>query len=410
MKEMGKEYFPIFIIIGTGAPYFAERDAGSTCQPPQAIVRERRTIVFKTCMKHLHPVYSKIVIKVGTNVITDRDGHLDIPVLEQLTAQIAELHRQGVQVILVSSGAVGAGRSILQLTGNLPPVAARQVLAATGQIRLIDTYTKLFAAHGLVTAQILVTKGDFSDRLHYLNMRTCFSALLQQNIVPVVNENDAVSVTELMFTDNDELSGLIASMMDVDGYIILSHVDGLFDLKTGNGAIIREIPPSTKHFHQYINPGKSEFGRGGMLTKCHIAQKLSRLGITVHIANGKTPGILHAILKGESPGTTFLPEKPTYGPKRWIAHTEGMEKGEVVINEGARNALTAGERANSLLPVGIESVHGSFLKGDIIRISAADGTVIGYGLAQYSAEKTRTLIGQKGQKPLIHYDYLYITQ
>ncbi len=361
-------------------------------------------------MKHLNPVYNKIVIKVGTNVITDREGHLDLGVLEQLTAQIAELQRHGVQVILVSSGAVGAGRSIVQLSGNLPPVAARQVLAATGQIRLIDTYTKLFAAHGMITAQILVTKGDFSDRLHYLNMRTCFSALLQQNIVPVVNENDAVSVTELMFTDNDELSGLIASMMDVDGYIILSHVDGLFDLKTGNGAIIREIPPSTKHFHQYINPGKSEFGRGGMLTKCHIAQKLSRLGITVHIANGKTPGILHAILQGESPGTTFLPEKPTYGPKRWIAHTEGMEKGEVVVNEGARNALTAGERANSLLPVGIESVQGTFLKGDIIRISATDGTVIGYGLAQYSAEKTRTLIGLKGQKPLIHYDYLYINQ
>lgn len=162
---------------------------------------------------------------------------------------------------------------------------------------------------------------------------------MQQNIVPVVNENDAVSVTELMFTDNDELSGLIASMMDVDGYIILSHVDGLFDLKTGNGAIIREIPPSTKHFHQYINPGKSEFGRGGMLTKCHIAQKLSRLRHYRPYRQRQDARHPHAILKGESSGTTFLPEKPTYGPKRWIAHTEGMEKGEVVINEGARNAL-----------------------------------------------------------------------
>ena len=361
----------------------------------------------KAPMKQSNPVYHKIVVKVGTNVITDRDGRLDLDVLEKLTSQIAVLHRQGVQVILVSSGAVGAGRSIVNLSGSLSPVATRQVLAATGQIRLINSYSTLFSKHGMLTAQILVTKGDFRDRQHYLKMRTCFSSLLQQNIIPVVNENDAVSVTELMFTDNDELSGLIASMMHVDGYIILSHVDGLFDLRTGSG-LIREIVPSTKHFHQYITPGKSEFGRGGMLTKCHIAQKLSRLGITVHIANGKTPDVLLSILDGRCPGTTFLPEKPTFGPKRWIAHTEGMEKGAVTVNEGARIALTSGERANSLLPVGIESVQGTFFSGDIIKICATDGSVIGYGMARYSAEKTRSLIGQKGQKPLIHYDYLYI--
>ncbi|MBN1279622.1 MAG: glutamate 5-kinase [Chlorobium sp.] len=361
-------------------------------------------------MMNRNPIYQKIVIKVGTNVITGKDGRLDTGVLAQLTCQIAELHKQGVQVILVSSGAVGAGRSIVTLAGNLPPVATRQVLSATGQIRLINTYTDMFADHGLITAQILVTKEDFRDRVHYLNMRTCFASLLHQHIIPVVNENDAVSVTELMFTDNDELSGLIASMMHVDGYIILSHVDGLFDMKTGNSAIIREISPSEKHFHQYIAPGKSEFGRGGMLTKCHIAQKLSRLGITVHIANGKTPDILLSILDGKCPGTTFLPEKPTYGPKRWIAHTEGMEKGSVTINDGARSALTSGERANSLLPVGIESVQGTFFKGDIVKICATDGTVLGYGMAGYNSEKTRSILGQKGQKPFIHYDYLYIIQ
>jgi len=361
-------------------------------------------------MKNRNPIYQKIVVKVGTNVITARDGHLDIEVLERLTSQIAELQKRGVQVILVSSGAVGAGRSIVTMTGSLSPVATRQVLAATGQIKLINTYTSMFAGHGLITAQILVTKEDFRDRQHYLNMRTCFSSLLQQRIIPVVNENDAVSVTELMFTDNDELSGLIASMMHVDGYIILSHVDGIFDMKSGTGSVIREIPPSTKHFHQYITPGKSEFGRGGMLTKCHIAQKLSRLGITVHIANGKTPDILLSILGGENPGTRFLPEKPTYGPKRWIAHTEGMEKGSVTINEGARIALTSGDRANSLLPVGIETVEGSFFKGDIVKICSADSSVLGYGMAGYSADKIRSVIGQKGQKPFIHYDYLYIIQ
>jgi len=356
-----------------------------------------------------HTIYRKIVVKVGTNVITTKTGELDLDILESLTSQIALLRKKGIEVILVSSGAVGAGRSLVKPSRTLTPVAARQVLASTGQIKLISTYSDLFAAKGLLTAQILVTKSDFRDRLHYLNMQTCFSSLLNQNIIPVVNENDAVSVTELMFTDNDELSGLIASMMDVEGYIILSHVDGLFDLSKGDGSVISEIDPATKHFHQYISPGKSEFGRGGMLTKCHIAHKLSRLGIAVHIANGRTPGILLSILEGKNIGTKFLAQKTTHGPKRWIATSEGMEKGSVTVNKGAETALVADIRANSLLPVGVISVEGRFLKGDIIKIYSEEKSVLGYGMAQYSSEKTISLMGQKDQKPLVHYDYLYLT-
>uniref|UniRef100_Q3ARL7 Glutamate 5-kinase n=1 Tax=Chlorobium chlorochromatii (strain CaD3) TaxID=340177 RepID=Q3ARL7_CHLCH len=354
--------------------------------------------------------YKKIVVKVGTNVITNKNGELDLEVLQSLTSQIATLQKAGIQVILVSSGAVGAGRSLIKLPPTFPTVAARQVLASTGQIKLISTYNALFEQHGLLTAQILVTKSDFRDRLHYLNMQTCFHSLLQQQVIPVVNENDAVSVTELMFTDNDELSGLIASMMDAEGYLILSHVDGLFDMKAGDGTIIKVVDPSTKHFHQYISPGKSEFGRGGMLTKCHIAHKLSRLGISVHIANGRTPNILLSILNGENVGTTFLPQKAAHAPKRWVANSEGLEKGAVTINKGAEVALVADERANSLLPIGIVSVEGQFLKGDIIKVCSIEGEVLGYGVAQYSSEKTLTLMGQKNQKPLIHYDYLFITQ
>ncbi|NTW55729.1 MAG: glutamate 5-kinase [Chlorobiaceae bacterium] len=355
------------------------------------------------------PIYRKIVVKVGTNVITSRNGELDIEILESLTSQIALLHKKGIQVILVSSGAVGAGRSLVKPSRSLTPVAARQVLASTGQIKLISTYNELFAQKGLITAQILVTKSDFRDRLHYLNMQTCFTALLQQKIIPVVNENDAVSVTELMFTDNDELSGLIASMMDVEGYIILSHVDGLFDLSRDDGSVISEIDPSTRHFHQYISPGKSEFGRGGMLTKCHIANKLSRLGITVHIANGRKPGILLSLLEGEKTGTKFIAQKTTHGPKRWIATSEGLEKGAVTVNKGAETALVADVRANSLLPVGVVSIEGSFMKGDIIKIYSEEKSVLGYGMAQYGSEKTRSVMGQKDQKPLVHYDYLYLT-
>ena len=359
-------------------------------------------------MTHQHPVYRKIVVKVGTNVITGRDGKLDPEILDSLTAQIAALVDQGVEVILVSSGAVGAGRGIVTISGNLSHVETRQVLSATGQIRLINAYSDRFERHDLLAAQILVTKGDFRDRQHYLNMRTCFRALLQQKIVPIVNENDAVAVTELMFTDNDELSGLIASMMQVDAHIILSNVDGLFDMQGEEKRVIGEVNPEATNFSQYIRPGKSEFGRGGMLTKCNIAHKLSQLGITVHIANGTTPGILQSIIHGEPVGTRFLPQKPKHGLKRWIAHSEGLEKGAVVINAGAITALTSHERASSLLPVGITAVEGSFSRGDVIRVCSEDGTVIAYGMATCSDEKARSAMGQKGQKPVIHYDYLYI--
>ena len=356
------------------------------------------------------PLYRKVVVKVGTNVITNSQGKLDLQILKELVSQVSELRNQEVEILLVSSGAVGAGRSIIGLPAGLSPVAARQVLSSTGQIRLINTYADLFEQHGLKTAQILVTKSDFRDRLHYLNIRTCLASLLDHEIIPVINENDAVSVTELMFTDNDELSGMIASMMHVDAYIILSHVDGLFDMsrKDNTPDVISTIDIATEHFHQYIKPGKSEFGRGGMLTKCHIAHKLARFGITVHIANGRTSGILLDILNGKKVGTRFTPQKPVYGRKRWIAHSEGLEKGAVTINAGAETALRSQERANSLLPVGIESVIGSFFKGDIIKICSENGKAIGYGMAQYSSEKTKELLGKKGEKPLIHYDYLYL--
>lgn len=356
------------------------------------------------------PLYRKVVVKVGTNVITNNKGELDLQILDQLVSQIAALRKQGVEVLLVSSGAVGAGRSIVKLPSSLSPVASRQVLSSTGQIRLINTYAELFEQCDLNIAQILVTKSDFRDRLHYLNIRTCLASLLEHEIIPIINENDAVSVTELMFTDNDELSGMIASMMQVDAYIILSHVDGLFDMsrKERTASLIRTIDVAAEHFHQYIKPGKSEFGRGGMLTKCHIAHKLARFGITVHIANGRTSGILTEILNGKEVGTRFIAQKPVYGRKRWIAHSEGLEKGAVTINAGAETALRSPKRANSLLPVGIESVIGTFFKGDIIKICSENGEAIGYGMAQYSSEKTKEILGKKGEKPLIHYDYLYL--
>jgi len=173
--------------------------------------------------------YNRIVIKIGSNVLTREDGLPDLERISHLVAQISEIKKQGKEVILVSSGAVASGRSLLSVSDKFDAVATRQLFASIGQVKLINTYSELFQKHNLVCAQVLVTKEDFRDRLHYLNMQNCFSILLQHNVVPVVNENDVISVTELMFTDNDELAGLIASMLKADALIILSNVDGIYN-------------------------------------------------------------------------------------------------------------------------------------------------------------------------------------
>mgnify|MGYP002784558311 CR=1 FL=1 len=362
----------------------------------------------------MKPLYQKLVVKVGTNVLSKDDGLLDIDVMERLVADIATLKKHGVQVILVSSGAVGSGRAIVRLPEKTPTVTARQVLAAVGQVRLMNTYAELFDKHQLLSAQVLVTKEDFRDRRHYLNMQNCLEGLLTQGIIPIVNENDVVSVTELMFTDNDELSGLLSSMIQANALIILTNVDGVFDgnPKDPSSKLISTIDTKKLNLEAFIAPEKSSFGRGGMLTKAGIAHKLSLVGITVRIANGKTPHILQEIVAGKPLGTTFLPQKSASGIKRWVAHAEGYEKGTIYINEGAVKALLSNDRAVSVLPVGITRIEGDFDKGDIVRVAADDGSEIGralgYGMAQYASARAREIIGQNNQKPLIHYDYLFL--
>ena len=362
----------------------------------------------------MKPLYQKLVVKVGTNVLSQDNGLLDITVMERLVKDIAVLKEQGIQVVLVSSGAVGSGRAVIRLPDKTPTVTARQILAAVGQVRLMNSYAELFDKHQLQCAQVLVTKEDFRDRRHYLNMQNCLEGLLSQGIVPIVNENDVVSVTELMFTDNDELSGLLSSMIQANALVILTNVDGVFDGNPSNPAsnLISTIDTKKLNVENFIAPEKSSFGRGGMLTKAGIAHKLSLVGITVRIANGKTPHILQEICAGKTVGTTFIPQKSASGIKRWVAHGEGYEKGTVFINAGAVRALTSSDKAISVLPVGVTRIDGDFDKGDIVRLSSDDGTesgkALGYGMAQYNSARAREIIGQSNQKPLIHYDYLFL--
>ncbi|MDD4660447.1 MAG: glutamate 5-kinase [Massilibacteroides sp.] len=356
--------------------------------------------------------FKRIAVKIGSNVLTRKDGTLDLTRMSALVDQIADLHKMGIEIVLVSSGAVASGKSELKVSKKLDAVSARQLYSAVGQAKLINRYYELFREHGLVCGQVLTTKENFGSRTHYLNQKHCMEVMLENKVIPIVNENDTISVTELMFTDNDELSGLIAAMMDMDALIILSNIDGIFngDPSSPGTSVIAEINDTQEDLSEFIQPGKSSFGRGGMLTKCSIARKVAEEGIAVVIANGKRENVLCELLKNDSKTvcTRFIPSpKPVSSVKKWIAHSEGFAKGEVHINKGAETALLS-PKATSVLLVGVTRIIGEFEKDDIVKLFNEEGKQLGVGCTAYNNKEAVKLMGVKDVKPLIHYDYLYL--
>ena len=368
---------------------------------------------------------TRIAVKIGSNVLTRRDGTLDVTRMSALVDQVAELHKAGVEIILVSSGAVASGRSEIHPAKKLDSVDQRQLFSAVGQAKLINRYYELFREHGIPVGQVLTMKENFATRRHYLNQKNCMTVMLENGVIPIVNENDTISVSELMFTDNDELSGLIASMMDAQVLIILSNIDGIYNGSPADPAseVIRKIEHG-KDLSSYIQTSKSSFGRGGMLTKTNIARKVADEGITVIIANGKRDNILVDLLHQELPSlfpdvqssaldsqltyTRFIPApQPVSSVKKWIAYSEGFAKGELHIDDCATKVL-ASDKAVSILPIGITDVRGEFEKDDIVRIIDFEGNPIGVGKANCSSEQAREAMGKHGKKPVVHYDYLYI--
>ena len=370
--------------------------------------------------------YRRIVVKIGSNVLTREDGRPDTTRISALVDQLARLHRAGTEFILVSSGAVASGRSLLETrVGRIDTVSARQLFSAVGQVKLLNRYYDLFNEYGIACGQVLTTKESLSTRRQYLNQRNCMETMLANGVLPIVNENDTISVTELMFTDNDELSGLVAAMMNAEALIILSNIDGIYNGSPADPAseVIREIEHG-KDLSSYIQTSKSSFGRGGMLTKTNIARKVADEGITVIIANGKRDNILVDLLHQELPAlfpdvqssaldsqltyTRFIPApQPVSSVKKWIAHSEGFAKGELHIDDCATKVL-ASDKAVSILPIGITDVRGEFEKDDIVRIIDFEGNPIGVGKANCSSEQAREAMGKHGKKPVVHYDYLYI--
>ncbi len=353
----------------------------------------------------------RIVIKVGSNVLTRADGKLNVTRMSAIVDQIAWLRQHDYEVILVSSGSMASGRGELKVDRKLDSVGQRQLYSAIGQVKLVGVYYDLFREYGIHVGQVLTMKESFATRGEYLNQRACMKVMLDCGVLPIVNENDTVSVTELMFTDNDELAGLVASMMGAEALVILTNVDGVYngDPKA-NGTRVIPMVNYDCDLGEYVQDTKSGFGRGGMMTKAKIARKLAEEGIRVIIANGLTDNILVEL--AERPQQTMHTEfranpTPATRIKKWIAHSESFAKGKVTINRNAEDALR-GDKVVSLLPIGVTAVEGDFEEGDIIEVVNEKGCVIALGRSGYAAAEAARLMGRHGMKPVIHYDYLYM--
>lgn len=354
-------------------------------------------------------MYRRVVVKIGSGVIS-HEGKLDAQALKHIVDQIALLREQKVEVVLITSGAVATGRGMITIPKGTDPIVEKQLFAAVGQVQLMARYAELFNTHRSACAQVLVTKEDFRDRQHYLNMRRCLEGLLKNTVIPIINENDTIAITELIFTDNDELAGLVASQMNADAVIILTSVEGVLNGSPSNPAsqviptiTLRDIAQTQK----FVTNEKSSAGRGGMHTKFAIAKKLMKQGIAVHFAHGKRRNVITDIVASQLIGTTFVPMRKVSGTKRWLAYADGFTRGSVHINACAREAITSG-RAASLLPVGVTKVTGAFERGDIIEIRDETNKKIGFGIARYGAKKAQDSMGQKDIPALIHYDYFFI--
>jgi glutamate 5-kinase len=352
----------------------------------------------------------RAVIKLGTGIVTGSDGQFNVEHLAPVARTIAALKKDGRQIVLVSSGAVGLGRGRLGLhRDRLNDLVMRQACAAVGQSLLMHEYEKLFQAHGIQLAQVLLTEGDFVDRGRYSNLRQTMEALLKLGVLPIVNENDTVSTAELdylniragerIFSDNDRLAALVMSHIDADVLVLLTDVDGLMQLGPSGSKdatavipLVEEISPELKS----LALGPSEGGRGGMLTKLDAAEIAMQAGGVAVIANGKKPDALARIFDGEPAGTVFLSKTRMAGKRRWIAYAAGV-RGRVVVNAGARDAVTGGKA--SLLASGVIRVEGEFEATEVVSIVDSEGLEFARGISDYSRGDAEGMIGNGSKVP-----------
>jgi glutamate 5-kinase len=347
----------------------------------------------------------RVVVKLGTGVLTDSRKQPDQAQLEQLAAQVAALRKAGREIVLVTSGAVGAGMGALGYEKRPIDLAELQACAAVGQPRLIGVYEKLFAAHDLRVAQVLLTHDDLEHHERHLNARNTLVTLLNHGVVPIINENDAVSFTEIKFGDNDKLSALVASLLPADLLVILTTVDGVIEnFGKANPKTISVIEQIDSTIEKLAHGTDNELAVGGMKSKIEAAKIVVRSGIPLVIASGKKKNVLAKILAGENEGTIFVAQPAKLaGRKRWIAFFH-HPKGALFVDDGAKKALR--ESGKSLLPPGVARCEGEFDAGDVVRICDLDGTEFARGIAKFNAAEVR---GRKlARVEVVHRDDLVI--
>jgi glutamate 5-kinase len=361
-----------------------------------------------------------VVVKIGTNVLAAGDGTLDPIRLQALADQVQRLRASGRKVVLVSSGAIGAGVGRLGLGQRPTDLRHLQACAAVGQSFLMRAYQESLSRHGAHTAQILLTAGDFDSRTRYLNVRNTILTLLEWDCLPIINENDTVSVAEIRFGDNDHLAAMVTNLLQAPLFILLTVVEGLYaaDPRAEPAApLLITVPHVDANVLSMAGASRSPMGSGGMVSKLRAASLVTAAGESVIIANGLRPGIIDAIFASEPVGTLFLPHGGTIPAlKRWIGYT-ARPKGRLVVDAGARHAVQ--HKGSSLLPIGVAQVAGSFGKGDVVALYDGDGVEFARGLTNYSAadanrirglrtEQIHDVLGTLPYEEVIHRDNLVV--
>jgi glutamate 5-kinase len=347
----------------------------------------------------------RIVVKLGTGVLTDSRKQPDLGQMEQLAAQIAQQRKEGREIVLVSSGAVGAGMGVLGYEKRPNDLAELQACAAVGQSRLMAIYEKLLGAHGLSVAQILLTHDDLQHHERHLNARNTLVTLLRHGVIPIINENDAVSFTELKFGDNDKLSALVASLLPADLLILLTTVEGVIEhFGEPNAKLLPMVERVDAELEQLAGGTESATAVGGMASKIQAAKIVVRSGIPMVIASGRKSETLARVLGGKEEGTLFLPHtSKLQGRKRWIAFFH-HPKGALFVDNGARKALREGGK--SLLPPGIVRCEGEFNADEVVRICDLDGTEFARGISEFPSREITG--GQLKRVEVVHRDNLVI--
>ena len=341
------------------------------------------------------PTARRVVVKLGTGVLTSGIGELNTARIAAVCAEVAALRARGMEIIIVSSGAVGLGMGALRLTKRPKDVSKKQACAAIGQSLLMQTWQSGFAPHQLTVAQVLLTHDDLRGRARYLAVKETLRQLISYGTMPVINENDTVSAAEIKFGDNDTLSAMVASLVEAQHLIILSTAPGLIDLK-GSQEIIPVVERITPEIEAMAGGTTSETATGGMISKISAAKLATRSGCGVFIASGAEPEVLARLLAGRGPGTFFVPNGlPLEAKKRWLAYFQ-RPAGTVFVNECAVPVLR--DQGRSLLAVGVTGAKGDFDAGDIVNIAGPDDAVFARGKTGYSSEEIPALSGKKGDE------------